>query len=175
MKTVEKLLLDKRVMLRDYFSLTIDDSGALTTIPMLLKDYMPSLGKLPAFLLRLGPNVSPSISPGLYRFCFQPSPGSKTKINQQVDWTSELECFDQFLRELALFYVPPPSQQRITTSEPSSSQPPTSEPSSFPDETIERTLFPAFRRRLIPTTALLGCVTEIANLKGLYRIFERSC
>lgn len=45
-------------MLRDYFSLDISDDGNLHTIPILLKGYMPSLGKLPAFLLRLGPNVS---------------------------------------------------------------------------------------------------------------------
>jgi DNA mismatch repair protein MLH1 len=44
-------------MLRDYFSLEIDE-GRLVTIPLLVKGYRPDLGKLPAFLLALGPNVS---------------------------------------------------------------------------------------------------------------------
>ncbi|CCX05135.1 Similar to DNA mismatch repair protein Mlh1; acc. no. P40692 [Pyronema omphalodes CBS 100304] len=55
---IEKLLLDKRVMLRDYFSVDINDEGELVSIPMLLKGYTPCLGKLPSFLLRLGPNRS---------------------------------------------------------------------------------------------------------------------
>lgn len=45
-------------MLRDYFSLEINDNGELVSIPLLLKGYMPCLGKLPGFLLRMGPNVS---------------------------------------------------------------------------------------------------------------------
>jgi hypothetical protein len=59
---IEKLLLDKRVMLRDYFSVDINDEGELVSIPMLLKGYSPCLGKLPSFLLRLGPNVSLTFS-----------------------------------------------------------------------------------------------------------------
>jgi len=55
---VENTLRKHRVMLRDYFSFEINDDGELVSIPLLLKGYMPSLGKLPAFLLRLGPNVS---------------------------------------------------------------------------------------------------------------------
>lgn len=44
-------------MLRDYFSLDINDEGELVSLPLLLKGYTPSMGKLPSFLLRLGPNV----------------------------------------------------------------------------------------------------------------------
>ncbi|KAI5820984.1 hypothetical protein BZA77DRAFT_300472 [Pyronema omphalodes] len=140
-KIIEKLLLDKRVMLRDYFSVDINDEGELVSIPMLLKGYTPCLGKLPSFLLRLGPNVT---------------------------WTSELECFETFLRELALFYVPAPSSDAPGSSESES------EASSIA-KIVETQLSPAFRKRLIPTRELLGAVTEIADLKGLYRIFERSC
>ena len=49
--------MDHRGMLRDHYSLEINDEGELVSIPLLLKGYMPCLGKLPAFLLRLGPNV----------------------------------------------------------------------------------------------------------------------
>jgi DNA mismatch repair protein MLH1 len=57
-QTVERLLIDKRLMLKDYFSMEINEDGELLSIPLLLKGYMPCLGKLPTFLLRLGPNVS---------------------------------------------------------------------------------------------------------------------
>lgn len=56
-QTIEKLLIDKRQMLKEYFAMEITESGELTSIPLLLKGYMPSLGKLPSFILRLGPNV----------------------------------------------------------------------------------------------------------------------
>lgn len=58
-------------MLRDYFSLEINDDGELVSLPLLLKGYMPSLGKLPAFLLRLGPNVS-NLSFFIFTFLFPP-------------------------------------------------------------------------------------------------------
>ena len=77
----------------------------------------------------------------------------------QVDWTEEITCFDTLLRELALFYVPAPAPATSTT----------------PPPPLETVVFPAMRRRLVPTNALTGAVTEVANLKGLYRIFERSC
>ncbi|KAF8532221.1 hypothetical protein BDD12DRAFT_919487 [Trichophaea hybrida] len=141
--SIRCLLLDKRVMLRDYFSIDINDDGELISIPLLLKGYMPCLGKLPSFLLRLGPNV---------------------------DWNSELECFKTLLRELALFYVPESLQQP----EDENSQ-------AVVDRlqqrkvTLENTLFPAFRKRLVPTNVLLASITEITNLNGIYMTFERSC
>ncbi|KAL7269136.1 DNA mismatch repair protein Mlh1 [Rhizina undulata] len=165
-KTVESLLVNKRLMLKDYFSLEINDESELVSIPLLIKGYMPALGKLPAFLLRLGPNV---------------------------DWNSEQECFDTFLRELALFYVPEPLPPPLPV--------PSSRLSGTPsgavdvesglgataiereienrrralEMAVETVLFPAVRRRLIPGKDLLNGVTEVADLKGLYRIFERSC
>lgn len=38
---------------------------------------------------------------------------------------------------------------------------------------IEHIIFPTAGRRLIATQSLLSGVVEIANLPGLYRIFER--
>ncbi|KAI9883427.1 MAG: hypothetical protein M1823_004801 [Watsoniomyces obsoletus] len=40
-------------------------------------------------------------------------------------------------------------------------------------DSLEHVLFPAFRARLLATKPLLGGVLEVANLKGLYRVFER--
>jgi len=76
-----------------------------------------------------------------------------------------MECFQTFLRELALFHVPQPIP------------PDSGEEENEFAAILETVIFRAFRKRLIPTTELLAgsTVIEIANLKGLYRIFERSC
>lgn len=66
-QTVLSLLMDHRGMLRDHYSLDINDAGQLVSIPLLLKGYTPNLGKLPSFLLRLGPNVCP---PHFHHFFF---------------------------------------------------------------------------------------------------------
>ncbi|KAL0633304.1 DNA mismatch repair protein Mlh1 [Maublancomyces gigas] len=167
LQTIEKLLIDKRQMLKEYFAMEITESGELTSIPLLLKGYMPSLGKLPSFILRLGPNV---------------------------DWNSELECFDTLLREIALFYVPeilPPGPESPPAATQAAAA--TGDENSNPNDdggwgdaavaarrdelkrSVEAVLFPAVKKRLIAPKTLLRGVTEVANLKGLYRIFERSC
>jgi len=141
-------LIERREMLLEYFSFEVSEEGELLSIPLLLKRYTPSLAKLPRFLFRLGPHVN---------------------------WMSEKECFATFLRELASYYVP---EQLPPTPGPE-------DPEEGLDEEIktrrqqinkavEDILFPAFRARLIATKALMkGGVVEIANLKGLYRVFER--
>jgi DNA mismatch repair protein MLH1 len=145
---VSAQLIQRREMLLEYFSFEVSEEGELLSIPLLLKGYTPSLAKLPRFLLRLGPHVN---------------------------WVSEKECFATFLRELASYYVP---EQLPPTPGPE-------DPEEGLDEeikarrqqinkAIEDILFPAFRARLIATKALMrGGVVEIANLKGLYRVFER--
>jgi DNA mismatch repair protein MLH1 len=145
---VSAQLIERREMLLEYFSFEVSEEGELLSIPLLLKGYTPSLAKLPRFLLRLGPHVN---------------------------WMEEKECFETFLRELASYYVPeqlPPL-------------PGPEDPEEGMDEeikarrqqiikTVEDVLFPAFSARLIATKSLMkGGVVEIANLKGLYRVFER--
>jgi len=104
---------------------------------MLMRDYTPNLEKLPLFLMRLGP---------------------------QVNWNSEKECFQSFLRELAFFYNPASLPGRLEPTE---------------GETAERwqlqhVLFPTMRRYFIaPKTLLDQDVVQIANLPDLYRVFER--
>jgi DNA mismatch repair protein MLH1 len=137
-------LICRRDMLAEYFSLDISSDGELLGIPLMLKGYMPSLAKLPNFLLRLGPHV---------------------------DWTDEKGCFQSFLRELASFYVP-----EALPPEPVDGQPEDEEIAKRRRELarmVEDVLFPAFKARLIATRGLLKGVVEVANLKGLYRVFER--
>ena len=154
---VLKQLLSRKEMLKEYFSLELTDDDdpegpSLTSIPLLLKGYLPSLARLPRFLVRLGPFV---------------------------DWSDEQKCFHSFLRELASFYVPEklpstPSRQgaegdadgRLEHEE-------TTKRRTEMTRVLEHVLFPAFRSRLVATTGLLKGVVEVANLKGLYRVFER--
>lgn len=159
-------LISRREMLEEYFSLSITPDGLLEGIPLLLKNYTPALSKLPQFLLRLGPHVN---------------------------WANEKECFSSFLQELARFYVPeqlPPSpapeqrEENQRDGAPSQEQSQKDAEDSVSSEIkqrrdivrkmVEDILFPAFRSRLIATRDLMGgAVLEVANLKGLYRVFER--
>jgi DNA mismatch repair protein MLH1 len=44
-------------MLAEYFAMDITPDGEVQSLPHLLKEYTPDLNKLPAFLMRLGPQV----------------------------------------------------------------------------------------------------------------------
>lgn len=102
-----------------------------------------------------------------------------------MDWTSETECFDTFLRELAYFYVPGPGPLGSTAPLPF-------EDEFTPDERaeeialreqetkaerwqIQHILFPSFRRYLLAPKSLLDGkeVVQVANLPDLYKVFER--
>lgn len=148
-ETVLTQLIDRREMLLEYFSLEISEDGMLVSIPLLLKGYNPSLAKLPSFLLRLGPYVT---------------------------WTTEKECFSTFLRELAMYYVPeqlpPPNQDNQDNQDQGVDH--VEGRRQEINYCIENILFPAFKARLVATKDLMkGAVVEVANLKGLYKVFER--
>lgn len=141
---VAEQLISRREMLAEYFSLSVSEEGELLSIPLMMKGYLPSLAKLPSFLLRLGPHV---------------------------DWTDEKGCFTSFLRELASFYVP-----EVLPKEPSKGETEDVEIKKRRDElhrVVENVLFPACKARLVATRGLLKGTVEVANLKGLYRVFER--
>ncbi|KUM66681.1 hypothetical protein ACN42_g349 [Penicillium freii] len=160
---IARTLVERREMLNEYFSLQISPDGDLLAIPLLLKGYLPALAKLPRFLLRLGP---------------------------YVDWNSEEGCFRTFLRELATFYTPEQlpvlSDASGESSGESATQGPVVADDSGEDEDafvrarraqmvrmLEYAVFPALRARLVATSRLLRGVVEVADLKGLYRVFER--
>lgn len=159
-------LIERREMLVEYFSMEVSPEGQLLSIPLLIKGYTPSMTKLPRFLMRLGP-------------C--------------VDWEDEEGCFRTFLQELASFYAVEklPSfadgvdDEGSTKENDAGEDISTDEASADSDAgeirkrtreieyALEHVLFPAFRARLIATKGLLNGVVEVANLKGLYRVFER--
>ncbi|EXJ94336.1 DNA mismatch repair protein MLH1 [Capronia coronata CBS 617.96] len=172
---VHDQIMSKRQMLSEYFSLEISKDGLVEAIPLLLKGYVPCMAKLPTFLLRLGPSV---------------------------DWTQEEGCFRTFLRELASFYVPeqlPPRSSRHNP-KPKPDSADTEMDDALVDQgdtvegnrgqedrvdqavekrgkelehVLEHVLFLAFRSRIVATQGMLKGVIEVANLKGLYRVFER--
>lgn len=56
-KEIYELLLSKREMVDEYFSLLISEDGVVETLPLVLKGFMPNLDRLPHFLLCLGTQV----------------------------------------------------------------------------------------------------------------------
>ncbi|KAH7069035.1 histidine kinase-like ATPase [Paraphoma chrysanthemicola] len=155
-ETVKEVLIGKAALLQEYFSMEVTEEGELCSIPLLMKGYTPSMAKLPQFLLRLGPHVN---------------------------WNEEKGCFQTILRELASFYVPenlPISPSTTDGADGKGKEKQVDE--EDPDiairrakvrKAIEHVLFPACKARLVATKGLLKGVMEVANLKGLYRVFER--
>ena len=92
----------------------------------------------------------------------------------QVNWNSEIECFESFLRELAYFYVPEPifdascgpaSQERDESGEAAE---------SAMRWQIQHLLLPTMAKYMAaPRNLLDRDVVQVANLPDLYRIFER--
>ncbi|GAB7361608.1 hypothetical protein MBLNU230_g1660t1 [Neophaeotheca triangularis] len=143
-QSVEAQLLERRDMLAEYFSLELSEEGDLLGMPLMMKGYMPSMAKLPNFLLRLGPHV---------------------------DWQDEKACFQSFLTELANFHVPEATSHADEASTEDASE--TLERKRHLHRVVEDVLFPAVKSRLVATQSLLRGTIEVANLKGLYRVFER--
>ncbi|KAK4103602.1 DNA mismatch repair protein MutL [Parathielavia hyrcaniae] len=146
-------LIERREMLLEYFSLEISPTGELLSIPLLVKGYNPAIVKLPRFLLRLGPHVN---------------------------WTEEKACFEGFLKELAALYVPeqlpatPGNEEGVAAEEDVGISDEIRSRRSHVRRALEHVLFPAFKSRLVATKSLMqGGILEVANLKGLYRVFER--
>ncbi|KAI0252858.1 DNA mismatch repair protein [Lactifluus subvellereus] len=154
--SITHILISRRDMLREYFSLGITVEGMVDSLPVLIQDFTPNLDKLPLFLMRLGP---------------------------QVNWNSELECFDTFLRELAYSYVPGPGPLANPSSPADSGEnvggnhahAATSQQEEASEKwQIEHVLFPAMKWYLAaPKSHLTRDVVQIASLPELYRVFER--
>ena len=86
-----------------------------------------------------------------------------------MDWTAEQECFETFLRELALFYVPEP----IPVVDAASSEQMQDAQKAMLWQ-VQHILFPAMARYLVPPKSLLDHhVVQVADLPDLYRVFER--
>jgi len=102
----------------------------------------------------------------------------------QVEWTAEQACFDTFLRELARFYAPSalhdvqPALNHDDTDMPcddpaSAQQQRDDDAYEFSRHQLEHVLFPAMRRYAKFPKDSIKHITELADLKALYRTFER--
>eukprot|EP00730_Choanoeca_flexa_P014730 TRINITY_DN6546_c0_g1_i1.p1 TRINITY_DN6546_c0_g1~~TRINITY_DN6546_c0_g1_i1.p1 ORF type:complete len:897 (+),score=246.67 TRINITY_DN6546_c0_g1_i1:3-2693(+) len=90
------------------------------------------------------------------------------RLVTEVNWDEEKPCFRTVAREIGRFYQHF-EQERVTTDQASSSE------ANDPLWTVEHVLFPAFRTMLKPSKTLAdrGCALKVADLKELYKVFER--
>ncbi|KAF8933840.1 DNA mismatch repair protein [Haplosporangium gracile] len=162
-QTVANTLVARKAMLKEYFSICITDDGKLSAIPMMVRGYVPNLEKLSDFLWRLG---------------------------SEIDWTSEKACFQTLARELAIFYSTQ-SERVEDPFEDNHDEEMQDENSDEPDHDkktpqeirdaqfqhmISSLIFPAFKKHFIPPKALIektGMVVQVAQVKDLYKVFER--
>ncbi|CAR25752.1 hypothetical protein ZYGR_0A03210 [Zygosaccharomyces rouxii] len=159
-KAIISKIWEMREMLSEYFSINIAgntdaedentqlESVKITSIPLLLKGYLPPLSKLPFLIYRLG-----------------------TKVN----WEEEQPCLDGIMRQLALLYVP----EIIESIDLEESDIPEDKKAAFVDKTkelsvvLDDVVFPCIKKRFLAPRHLTKDIVEIANLPGLYRVFER--
>ncbi|XP_065885951.1 DNA mismatch repair protein Mlh1-like [Dysidea avara] len=159
-KYIKDLLCNKTDMLKDYFSMEINEDGEMLTLPLLLDSYTPNLDNLPRLLLKLA---------------------------TEVNWDSEQECFETLSREFSSFYSVQYDPYMIDCIKPTGSatedMPATQsdlQQSSLQKEQpwrwiTEHVIFPAFRTELVPPRQMAedGSVLQIADLHDLYKVFER--
>uniref|UniRef100_A0A8C0EJT6 MutL homolog 1 n=1 Tax=Bubo bubo TaxID=30461 RepID=A0A8C0EJT6_BUBBB len=145
---IVEFLKKKTEMLKDYFSLEIDEEGNLIGLPLLIDNYVPPLEGLPMFILRLA---------------------------TEVNWDEEKECFESLSKELAMFYSIR-KQYIIDEANLTASQNEDSDSSSTTWKwTVEHVLYKAFRTHLLPPKHFTedGNILQLANLPDLYKVFER--
>ncbi|XP_077347872.1 DNA mismatch repair protein Mlh1 isoform X2 [Lithobates pipiens] len=142
---IVQFLQKKSEMLKDYFSLEIED-GNITGLPLLLDNYIPPLEGLPMFILRLA-----------------------TEIN----WDDEKECFESFSKECSMFFSLRKQYVLEESSSPEDKDLAQDAPSWR--WTTEHVLYKAFRTHLQPPKSFSedGCILQLANLPDLYKVFER--
>ena len=108
-----------------------------------MKGVTPPLRKLPFLIYRLG-----------------------TKVN----YDDEKECLRDVMRQLALFYIP---ERIVATNDSEEANQVALNETDALNDLLENTIMPAVRLRFIAPEKLLNQVSQIADLPGLYRVFER--
>lgn len=141
-------------MMDEYFSVELSqedgnlDSIKIKTIPLLLKNYIPPLSKLPLFLYRLG---------------------------TKVDWSHEIDCLRGILKQLALLYIPSIIEHIDMDDQSIDEDTKTQfiEKVEYLKDTLEFVIFPELKKKFLMPKSLSNDIVEMANLPGLYRVFER--
>lgn len=132
-------------MFEEYFNIRIKD-GLLYSLPLIIKNFMPSLNKLPLFLFRMG---------------------------NLIDYEDEKECLNGILKEIALFYIPEklPNIDQLSDEDPM--KPQLVQKLSDLNDSMENLLMPLIKKKFIAKEHNNNDMIEIANLPGLYKVFER--
>ncbi|KAM9308878.1 DNA mismatch repair protein Mlh1 [Gastrophryne carolinensis] len=143
---IVQFLQKKTEMLRDYFSLEIDEGGNVTGLPLLLDNHIPPLEGLPMFILRLA---------------------------TEVNWDDEKECFESFSKECSMFYSL--RKQYVLEESSSPEEKDLAQDTPSWRWTTEHVLYKAFRTYLQPPKQFAedGTILQLANLPDLYKVFER--
>ena len=155
-KTTIMSLWEMREMLEEYFSIEliapsdepVIEDIQLVSIPLLLKGYNPSLTKLPLFIRRLGSKITAD---------------------------DETECLQAIIKEIALLYIPPiiKTIDEKDTNISDEKKIDYTNRSEYVSTVLENVIIPCIKRRFLATKNLVRDVVEIANLPGLYKVFER--
>ena len=159
-----KLFDEKSEMLKDYFSIDIQD-GSLVGLPVLLDQYVPPMEGLPLLILRLA---------------------------TEVNWEEEKECFFTLSKELARFYSVRKGFTDYDDTLETKVQADTDSTSSGSEDlnvvdnssnadkpqwrwVVEHVIYRAIKRNFLPTSDMLNdtAILQLANLPDLYKVFER--
>ncbi|KAL1933553.1 hypothetical protein VTP01DRAFT_7643 [Rhizomucor pusillus] len=149
-QAITDILIQKREMLEKYFTMDVSEDGRLCSIPMLLKDYVPTLDRLPLFLLRLG---------------------------TEVNWETEFECFKSLTREIAIFYSASPPAEPPSAADKNVDL--YKQEHDRYRWQVQHLIFPRLKTQFFATKSLSKApdggkyIIPIASLPELYKIFER--
>ncbi|EAL63764.1 MutL DNA mismatch repair protein [Dictyostelium discoideum AX4] len=151
-----KLLISKKELLNEYFSIEINEDGELVGIPQVLDHYVPCTDNLPIFLLKLA---------------------------TEVEWEFEKECFAGIVKEISSFFKIEPSFLKLRDTQVNNQQQTNSTTTTNninfikkdgKEWIIQHLIFPAFRKLSPPKKfANDGSVIQITTLDNLYKVFER--
>mmetsp|Transcript_1473 Transcript_1473/g.2154 ORF Transcript_1473/g.2154 Transcript_1473/m.2154 type:complete len:231 (-) Transcript_1473:100-792(-) len=139
-----KLLLSKSAMLNEYFSIDITGNGELRSLPEIIENYVPPMGALPSFLL---------------------------KLSLDVNWYEEKPCFRGICDELAAFYKIQPKMYIDHSTTTTTSRGDNVSLKWIIQHTILPAFRTDFHPPNVLQKE--NCVVKVAALEKLYRIFER--
>lgn len=145
-------IVNMRDMFSEYFRVEIGENEegkpTIANIPLLVKGVVPGMGKLPYFVYRLGASV---------------------------DYSDEKSCLTQVMRQLALLYVPEAigGTEKEQGEEDDYAVGLRAVQREELNHSLEHVVFPLLKQRFLATKSLLEDVVQIADLPGLYRVFER--
>lgn len=193
---VMEALMSMKEMFQEYFRISFTEAADGTimveSLPMIMKDVNPSTKKLPYFFYRLGNSISDSEKAclqGIMRqlaLLYVPDAISPEERGEAERGEAERgEGILQEERESGILQDERGHSDSMSTEEGRSSTEKSGDRGEGPlsqagvcardqlNSVLENVVFPQLKRRFIATKELAGDVIQIADLPGLYRVFER--